>query len=48
LPAHEFGLLRLDTAIPRQTPPIWPLLTTVAGTVAFLAIALWRLGREEF
>ena len=27
---------------------IWPLLTTVAGTGVFLAIALWRFGREEF
>lgn len=26
----------------------WPLLSTALGTVAFLAIALWRFGREEF
>lgn len=26
----------------------WPLLSTALGTAAFLAVALWRFGREEF
>lgn len=26
----------------------WPLLSTALGTVAFLGVALWRFGREEF
>lgn len=26
----------------------WPLVSTALGTAAFLAIALWRFGREEF
>ncbi len=26
----------------------WPLASTALGTAAFLAVALWRFGREEF
>jgi ABC-2 type transport system permease protein len=26
----------------------WPLLSTAIGTAAFLTVALWRFGREEF
>ena len=37
-------------ALGGPVPPVWPIpvIATAVWTVMFIAIALWRFGREEF
>ena len=44
------GVSAVGLALGSALPPVWiiPVVATVLWTALFLALALWRFGREEF